>query len=125
MKISTSIVSILLSLLLLFNSAFTTLNYAYYTLDPVGFIEVLCENKDQPELACNGQCHLKKVAQSQDPQQHTPESIVDYKTLILFSHSPEVSALHPEKYLNKRNYSVYKNLYSFAANYSFFHPPQV
>ena len=41
-----------------------TLTYAYYNLDTVGFIEKLCENKDKPELQCNGKCHLKKVVEN-------------------------------------------------------------
>lgn len=33
------------------------------------YVEELCENKDVPELACNGKCHLSKLQQKQDPVQ--------------------------------------------------------
>ena len=62
MKTSVILFSYLLSTLILYNSLRVTFTYAYYELDPVGFIEKLCENKDKPELQCNGKCHLKKVS---------------------------------------------------------------
>jgi len=125
MKVGTPIVFIFLSALILINSTKTSLTYAYYELDPVGFIEALCENKDQPELQCNGKCHLKKVAESQDNKQNTPESIIDFKEVILFStHSSEF--LFPKIIHNKKSALItYHNLYSFINTYDFFHPPRV
>ncbi|WP_052158126.1 hypothetical protein [Lacinutrix jangbogonensis] len=100
MKISAYIFSVILTTLLLFNSTRVTLTYAYYNIDPVGFIEALCENKDKPELKCNGKCHLKKVTKSLDKDQKTPESIIDFKELILFSSAFEVVVF--QKYNNKK-----------------------
>ncbi|MBI1317228.1 hypothetical protein GC167_10305 [bacterium] len=34
--------------------------------------EVLCINQDRPELACNGQCHLAKMLEADNPS--TPDS---------------------------------------------------
>ena len=97
MKISTYIFAFTLTALLLFNSTRVTLTYAYYKLDPIGFIEILCVNKDKPELECNGKCHLKKVAQSQDKEQKTPESIIDFKELLLFSNISETTTFQQKK----------------------------
>jgi len=125
MKVGTPIVFIFLSALILINSTKTSLTYAYYELDPVGFIEALCENKDQPELQCNGKCHLKKVAKSQDNKQNTPESIIDFKEVILFpTHGSKF--LFPKIIHNKKSALItYNNLYSFINTYDFFHPPRV
>ena len=101
------------------------MNYAYYELDPIGFIENLCENQDQPELRCNGKCHLKKVAQSQDNKRNTPESIVDFKELILYP-SPDTKFILPKRdYYKKPHLIAYQNLYSFINTYDCFHPPRM
>jgi len=72
MKISSIIISVVLSSLILFSSLRVSFTYAYYELDPIGFIENLCENKDKPELACNGKCQLKKVAEDNSENQQIP-----------------------------------------------------
>ena len=38
-------------IVMLFNSIRISFTYLHYYLDPAGFIEKLCENKDKPELA--------------------------------------------------------------------------
>lgn len=123
MKISVNILSIFLALLLLFNGVSATLTYAYYNIDPIGFIEALCENQDTPELQCNGQCHLKKVAKSQEND--TPEGVVNFKEIILFSAKQETFVFYKKEYINKQNLTVYQNLYSFSDINDCFHPPQV
>lgn len=47
------------------------INYDY-------IVKVLCENKEKPEVACNGKCHLKKeLANASDSE--TPASQNDKK----------------------------------------------
>ena len=125
MKIGTYIITLLLMLLILFNSTRASLTYAYFELDPVGFIENLCENTDKPELQCNGKCQLKKVAKSQNKDQKTPENIIDFKELILYP-SPIITFILPRKtQLKKEGFLSYLNLYSFNKTYDCFHPPRV
>ena len=125
MKICTYIFAISFIVLLFINSTKVTLSYVYYEVDPIGFIEALCENKDKPELQCNGKCHLKKVAQSQDKEQNTPESIIDFKELVLYLH-PEITFKLPDNIYQKRpQFSSYLNLYSFKNSNDCFHPPRV
>jgi len=58
-----------------------------YYLDNETFSEWFCENTNQPELACNGQCHLNKVAEeSQTPE--NPLSLTFEKEIVLFFHQP-------------------------------------
>ncbi len=125
MKIGTHIVFVFLSALILINSVKTSLTYAYFELDPIGFIENLCENKDKPELECNGKCHLKKVAKSQDSKQNTPESIINFEEVVLYTSS--ISEFLFPKVIPKilANLNTYQNLYSFINAYDFFHPPKV
>lgn len=125
MKVSVYIILVFLTSLILFNSTKASLTYAYFELDPIGFIDRLCENKDKPELQCNGKCHLKKVAESQDKQQTTPESIVDFKELILYP-SPASDFEFPIRILLKKEVQIaYQNLYSFHNSNNCFHPPRV
>ena len=125
MKISAYIVLVFLTCLILFNSIKASLTYAYFELDPIGFIENLCENKDKPELQCNGKCHLKKVAQSQDKQQTTPESIIDFKELILYPSPTSNFDLPVRIYSKKQQQLAYQNLYYFHNSKNCFHPPRV
>jgi len=124
MKIGTYFLSILLAALILSNSLRVSITFAYYKLDPIGFIEVLCENKDKPELQCNGKCHLKKIAESQDSNKKTPESIVDFKNLILVSYPKEDIKLCVASSSKKQLPNSYKNLYSYLNIAEWFHPPK-
>lgn len=124
MKIGSTIVSILLSALMFLNAIKATYTYAYYYLDREGFIEMLCVNKDKPEMQCNGKCHLKKVAESNENNDKAPEKAVHFDDLLLFlvcNSKIEFSS----KYLKKKNQYHYKNLYSFHKWFSIDHPPQV
>lgn len=125
MKMSTYIFTLSVTTLILFNSTRVSLTYAYYKLDPIGFIEALCVNKDKPELQCNGKCHLKKVSKSLDKEQNTPENIVDFKELLLFTLTTEKLAFKHKNDLKTQNTSIYQNLYSFSSINDCFHPPQV
>lgn len=125
MKIATYFFSIGLSLILLISSTKVSLTYAYYNLDPIGFIEILCENKDQPELQCNGKCQLKKMTQTQNENQNSPENIFDFKDINLYQHTiqdnNEVNKVFSKKQLPK----IYLNLYTFTKTNEFFHPPRI
>ncbi|MDO6597418.1 hypothetical protein Q4512_10875 [Oceanihabitans sp. 2_MG-2023] len=125
MKICTYIFTFLLTTLLLFNSTRVSLTYIYYNMDTVGFIEVFCVNKDKPELVCNGKCHLKKVAKSQNKEQKTPESIIDFKQLLLYTNTLETMVFSKKQHVKKKQINTYQNLYSFKNISDCFHPPRV
>ena len=84
MKLISSFIAISLSWIILMNELHVPLTYAYYYLDRSGFIELLCENKDAPEMGCNGKCHLKKVTQSDTEMNDEPVPVILDKELILF-----------------------------------------
>lgn len=123
MKFISVLISTLLSVLLLFNTLRVSLTFTYYKVDPVGFIERLCENKDKPELKCNGKCHLKKVTQQENSDNELPNELIDFKEVILYYHHNK-TLLFELKYSYTNPTLVYFNLYSFLHEQQCFHPPK-
>jgi len=123
-KISAILISIILSSFILFNSLRISLNYAYYELDPIGFIEKLCENKDKPELQCNGKCHLKKVTESSSKESKKPTRLIDFKEILLYTEKPFEYSFN-KTFNQKTISSEYINLYTNIGLQTCFHPPQV
>jgi hypothetical protein len=88
---------------------------------------VLCENKDKPQMHCNGKCHLMKElakkAEEEKPissdkkvasQEH---EILFFQVLNAFKIEPVFSNT-PEVYSNN-----YSNLYSHLESKAVFRPP--
>lgn len=124
MKISSILFSFVFSILILFSSLRVTFTYAYYELDPIGFIEKLCINKDKPELECNGKCQLKKVAEDNTENQQTPVKYTSLKEITLFVVDKlDFNFININKEKNK-NFN-YKNLYAFSSIHQIDRPPQV
>lgn len=113
-----------LSALIIFNMLRVSFTFIYYEIDPISFIEELCENKDKPELQCNGKCHLKKVAQTTGDE-NEPVKIVNFEELLLFKQDITDYKLQANFYSLKRETITYLNLYNFSYKFSCFHPPQV
>ena len=124
MKISSIIFPIVLTTLVLFSSLRVTVIFAYYELDPIGFIEKLCENKDKPELQCNGKCHLKKVAESNSENQQEPAKSTTIKDITLFVINKLEYNLSKTIKTENKNFT-YNNLYAFSSIYQIDRPPQV
>lgn len=117
------IFSITLSTLIIFNMLRVSFTFVYYKLDPIGFIEELCENKDKPELQCNGKCHLKKVAQTTGDK-NEPTKMVNYEELQLFKQDIAEYTIQINFFNLKKESISYLNLYNFSYKSSCFHPPQ-
>ena len=123
LKIASIILSFLLTSTILFNSLRVSITYAYYYMDMTDFIERLCENKDAPELECNGKCHLKKVAQN-NTNDDVPFKEISFKENTLFVVNQVYFNL--VNTFKKSNQVIhYNNLYAYALNNSLDHPPQV
>ncbi len=53
---------------LLGQSGYNLARVLHYAAEYDHYVNVLCENRDRPELHCNGACHLKKeLAESPEP----------------------------------------------------------
>src|SRR5210317_1535035 len=60
---------------------YNTAVYSIYEFNKSQFIENYCENKDKPELKCNGKCHLSE--QMIDITDNNSEPIVQFLPEIL------------------------------------------
>mgnify|MGYP000477633471 CR=1 FL=1 len=123
MKKGTFILTLFLSVLILYNSLRVSITYIYYNVDTIGFIEALCENKDKPELACNGKCHLKKITKSTDDNENTPIQLTEIKDILLYNEKP-LTYNFSDKIDFKKKDSSYLNLYTYSISNNCFHPPK-
>ena len=122
-KLSSVILSLTLSALILFNSMQVSLTFAYYKIDPIGFIERLCENLDKPELECNGKCQLKKIAETNSTNNKNVPNVIDFKEILLYKESSNNYFLVKNVEKVFQNYS-YQNFYNYLKFSDCFHPPQ-
>jgi len=87
--------------------------------------EVLCINRDQPELQCNGQCHLQeKLSEQQEQEQQAPNR-AEEKIQLFFLESLPAFWL---PYLTNRmiTFLPYQpHLQGLLSADDFFHPPQM
>ena len=95
-------------------------NYEYISTE-------LCENKDKPEMACNGKCHLKKEL-AKEIKENNPVSdskkVNFVESSLLFC--SEIIPFTFEKVpfdQEDKNLNSYSNLYQKEAVYTIFHPP--
>lgn len=116
------IVPIFFSILILYNSLRVSITYIYYNVDTVGFIEALCENKDKPELQCNGKCHLKKITKNNTDEQNKPIQLIDFKDILLYHQKNYTHQISNHLLLKKASFH-YLNLYNFKLLDTHFHPP--
>lgn len=124
MSLSFKITASIISVLIFLNSTLTTVTYAYYKLDPIGFIEKLCVNKETPELQCNGKCQLMMVSGIADQQKNQPEAVFEYKEIVLFHSELSLFQIESNAFLNNNFHSYYQNFYKFLVDFDSFHPPQ-
>ena len=118
-----NIFSTILVTAMVWNVFYVPLTYAYYYLDQSDFIAQFCENIEEPELKCNGKCHLAKVSKKDATNDKAPSKMIVSKNIVLYvQDNPNFDfgvAVYKKIPINK-----YNNLYSYLKEYSVFHPPQ-
>ena len=124
MNLDLKIIAVTLSTIILLNSTLVSITYTYYNLDPIGFIENLCINKETPELQCNGKCQLMSVSGVNDEQNNKPEAIFEYKEINLFNIIQSDSSLCNFYAKKPLILFYYINNYYFLNNFKSYHPPQ-
>lgn len=82
------ILAIFLFLIISAQAVHQGLIYAYFVTNKAYIVENLCENKDVPELKCDGKCHLRQVL-SINQKESTPEQppvpqLEEIKPLVLY-----------------------------------------
>lgn len=97
--------------------------YSWYTLDIDSFIEQLCENKDRPELQCNGTCYLSKIRLEKKKSNPQDLPIMQWELELFYTYE-ECSCLLMEIAGIKHNRPIYRCHYSGLEASYIFHPPR-
>lgn len=95
------------------------INYQYIKTE-------LCENRDHPEMHCNGKCYLMKelahASKHESPISETPKShFPSFETF--FEEIPRFVFAFEFYEIKKQNYDHYLNLYTNPEGSKFLHPP--
>jgi len=91
------------------------------------YVEVLCVNKNKPELKCNGKCLLAKELKTVDEEPVKPELPQKYKdkTEDIFLIHDYSNLIFSELTNNINSYSSYTPLFlSFCFKGNIFQPPE-
>jgi len=84
---------------------------------------VLCENRDKPEMHCNGKCHLKKQLKKEEQQERNGASGKEKNEVVYNVHAPQRFRLQPVTASQPMN-AFYQDPVLHTPVFSFFHPPQ-
>ena len=103
------------------------LPYVDYVINQDYIAEVLCINKDKPQLKCNGQCHLKAQIEKQVEEENQPEAppapTSETQHLPLFFET--FGGLIPDPVSESSlAYFDYQEALLAAPDFDIFHPPQ-
>lgn len=87
----------------------------------------LCENRQAPELKCNGKCHLsKELAKASEQESSSDKKAHSSETQVLFFHFSEAYTLQKIPVLNlKQADEVAVNFYENQFTLSLLKPPAV
>ena len=97
----------------------------YYAMFTNDFVERFCENKDRPELKCDGKCALSQMLSQKADDEKTPINLDLLKNeIVLFigSLTTYTFVQQPRKVLHN---VVYRVLYDFHFFERIKHPPEV
>lgn len=95
----------------------------FYSVDNQSFTEAFCENKDKPELKCNGKCQMSKLAEQDSSNEQNPNYLENLQREITLFITYSIS----EEFIAIQNKSLpvflYKNQYTFLFSTLIPHPP--
>lgn len=115
LKLITKIVSAFFVCIMFVNIAKPSLVYAIYEYDLPLFISMFCENKDRPQIKCNGKCYLYKLQKEQDKKEAT-NTLKQLQTEIVYFNliTPFKLINNQLLFLKKAKQVIYYNkLYAF------------
>lgn len=93
--------------------------------------EALCENKDKPEMECNGKCHLEKQLEKvEEPtkeadKKSAPSTLKNIET-ELFYPMTQIFYSPVNEYIGVINPTIYHYTFNYKPSFYFscFHPPE-
>lgn len=116
---------LIISLLILFLSLSLskTIVFINYQLNIEFIKKELCENKDKPQMKCNGKCYLNKQVKKAEPNpKHLPESLKQKDELKIIGNR-ELDGIIYEKDLVHIFFIYNQNILSFLYKSIFIPPP--
>lgn len=116
------VISLLLVITLSFQCLIKIGLISYYSINIEYIINELCENKDKPELKCEGKCYLKKKMNEADKAEKQATEIFKQIEFPVFITHVSLS-LQPEYILVQNTLAELNNLYSYSLHNKIFHPP--
>lgn len=103
----------ILSFVMLFSIIKNNLLLSFYLFENETFTELFCVNKEIPELKCNGQCELSKIA-GQEKNKSEPVSLLDIlKNEIAIDYSIQIEIQNHLNVIDHSTNFIYINNYSF------------
>lgn len=101
---------------------------AWYEINKDYVADVLCINKDKPELNCKGKCYLKKQLNKTDEQQNSQDGKVVDTKIEIAEYVPASIKYDVQEYYTVSNQSFsahYQDDSSQDFTRDIFHPPIV
>lgn len=89
------------------------------------FYASICENKDKPELECNGCCHLKKQLKQSEEEKSSKEKQVNKKEQQLYIQDIELNIPNVSLHIKNKAYSSLRVFFTSLHYYNIFHPPRI
>ena len=93
-----------------------------YELNKSEYIAAFCVNVDEPELKCDGKCHLSKqlVDTQKEPQENEAPTLIPQQELFAY----QISFNESEIFIKKGNIPFYTPFYTQAELSDLEHPPK-
>ncbi|MHA7863174.1 hypothetical protein [Flagellimonas marinaquae] len=111
-----------IGMMMISNLRFSSM-YVYYSLDREGFIEQLCENKDKPELNCDGKCMLSQMLNAQSEDDKPMPTIGWEEVLVFLVDLPNYSMSFDDNH--ERHTVQYVDLYTYHYTPRLIKPPMI
>lgn len=125
-------IAILLLIAFAFRPSYYVSQLAYYGLNIDYIIEKYCVNKDKPMLMCNGKCHLAERMQAISVLNTEPDEVPVRSLNVINAFIPVFCVLQQNttklSFFNfklLKNFTYYKNNYSYLFSKEDLHPPTV
>lgn len=125
LSIVKSILSFMLLGIFMLHSFSKGIIYLDYQLHKDYIASTLCENKDKPEMHCDGQCHLKKQLEEDDEKDQSPVNSVKQVNEILLFFTELRPALNFENFIKSEEEKFISYLQPISVGHllSVFRPP--
>ena len=118
-----TIAAILLSAILMFCSMGKTGMVISYHINKTYIAKVLCENKEAPQMQCNGKCQLKKQLSAADEQQENEPISVEKLPDVFWAAEAEGATIKENIIIIVTAFLYYKGILSIAFLDEQFRPP--